>query len=266
MRTDRIALGRTLTGNLVHSFIGMAVLLIGTAAHGATSAIEKTADRLLRQMGEHLAAAPQISFRIEELYDAILESGVKVQYRGTASAAVSRPNRLRVRMRGDGFDRQLWYDGERLSLYDAVGRTFADAPVPPKIDAMLDYVASEFGVTSSLSDLLYSSPYEILIEKVKAGYYLGRHSVRGELAHHLVFVQDNVDWQIWIADSIRPFPLKFVIHFKNEPGHPSYIAWLMDWDVSPELSESLFGFSPPLDATKQSFESILGGATRPARP
>ena len=48
----------------------------------------------------------------------------------------------------------------------------------------------------------------------------GLHLVRGIQCHHLVFIQDDIDWQIWIENSQTPLPRKMVITSKWLAGGP----------------------------------------------
>ncbi len=51
-----------------------------------------------------------------------------------------------------------------------------------------------------LAELLYSDVYEGLTKNVQAGFYFGMSEVDGVPCHHLVFVQESIDWQVWIED------------------------------------------------------------------
>ncbi len=74
------------------------------------------------------------------------------------------------------------------------------------------------------------------------------------IAHgHLAFVQDEIDWQIWIQAGPRPVPRKLVITYKNEPGSPQYVARLFGWDFQPRLAEEFATFHAPAGSDQIDF-------------
>ena len=72
----------------------------------------------------------------------------------------------------------------------------------------------------------------------------------GVPCEHLVFSQDNIDWQVWIQQGARPVPRKFLITYKDEPGSPQFTAIFSDWDFTTKLPDFVFKFDPPPGAAK----------------
>ena len=79
---------------------------------------------------------------------------------------------------------------------------------------------------------------------------------------HLAFRQEFIDWQIWIAEEDN-LPRKIVITYKEQPGHPQYTAFLKNWNLSAQTSDSAFVLTPPAQAKKTAFASPVP-ATQPA--
>jgi len=75
--------------------------------------------------------------------------------------------------------------------------------------------------------------------------------------HHLLFEQENIDWQIWIDSGQPPLPRKLVITYKQEPGQPQYVATMDNWDLSPAVSKETFEFTPPADAKAVSMADLV---------
>jgi hypothetical protein len=65
-----------------------------------------------------------------------------------------------------------------------------------------------------------------------------------------VFIQDDIDWQIWIEDSQTPLPRKLVITSKWLAGAPQFTALMSYWKTSARLPQDLFIFTPPMTARK----------------
>jgi hypothetical protein len=97
---------------------------------------------------------------------------------------------------------------------------YATLEAPGTIEEALEYAQNAFDLNAPLSDLIYRDAYKILTQNVLSGHYVGLHLVRGVQCHHLVFVQDDIDWQIWIENSHTPLPRKMVITSKWLAGGP----------------------------------------------
>ena len=217
---------------------------------------ETRAVEILKQMGDYLKGANEFTFRTEISYDEVLKTGQKFQFSRRAEVAVKRPNRLHADVDGDQMNEGKWYDGKRFTVLDRSRNVYSTAAVPGDIDSAIDFMAEQYGEVSPLADLVYSDPYAILIEHVKSALYLGLHRVRGIRCHHLAFSQDNIDWQIWIEDGHQPVPRKFVITYKQVKTHPQLTGEIYDWNFAPHLSDSLFKFLAPPDATRTEFSSV----------
>jgi hypothetical protein len=191
-----------------------------------------------------------------------MDNGQKVQFDKTVTVHIRRPDAIRATVRGDQDDLEYAYHNSKLVIFNRLQDCYAMQEVPNSIDAMFDFMAEKFGITTPLSDLMFSDPYKTLIERVRTGTYLGLHQVNGTKCHHLGFRQEGIDWQIWIEDSDRAVPRKFVITYKEQPGHPQFIAILDKWELSPKPApESAFEFAPPTSAKRM---DLPGPATQPS--
>ena len=129
-----------------------------------SSAIEpapgERADTLLKQMATYIASAREFTFHADILFDHVLPSGQKLQFAAAEDVALERPSRLYVDYRGDLGDRQFWYDGASVTLFDPATPFYATAPAPTKVDAMLETLIKDVDFSPPLADFLYSDPYE----------------------------------------------------------------------------------------------------------
>jgi hypothetical protein len=215
----------------------------------APQGVDPRADEALQKMGRSLASAREFTFESNDTVDQLLDNGQKVQFGKTVTVRVRRPNAMSAVVRGDQEDLDYVYQGNKLTVVNRRQNCYAIQEVPDTIDAMFDFVAEKFGLTAPLSDLMFADPYQTLIARVRSGAYLGLHQVNGTPCHHLAFRQDGIDWQIWIEDSQRAVPRKVVITYKEQPGHPQFIATLDKWDLSPS-TETTFELAPPPNAKR----------------
>ena len=191
-------------------------------------------------MSDYLSAANQFSFHSEGTEEEVLDSGPKLHLATSVDIVVRRPDRIWADMRDDHNHKRFWYDGSRITLLTVPANLYATASVPGQIDA-------------TLADFLVSNPYDVLTENVTGGLYIGLQFVDGVPCHHLVFTQEEIDWQIWVQEGNQPVPRKFVITYKNEPGSPHYTVHLTGWDFAPHVPDVLFEFEPPSGAAEIEF-------------
>ena len=233
----------------------VAVLLaapLGAVQQNAEPGVDAQADRILREMGEYLKTAEEFSFRAEVAFDEIVGEQ-KILFGGVAQLSVRRPNRLNVEYNGDERQSRVVFDGKTVTLFNAATNMYAVAEAPPEIDAALDRLFEVYGSSVPIADLVFADPYRTLIENAETGFVVGKHSVNGTRCNHLAFMQEGIDWQIWIEDGPRPVPRKMVITYIDEPGSPQYIAELSDWNFHPRLSDHYFTFRPPVGSDKIEF-------------
>ncbi len=237
--------------------IALALLVAGTAI-GADNVptVEPRADMLVNRMGAVLAAAEEFTVTNSFTSDETVSTGEIVQLEGTVEIALRRPDSLRASISGDFGPTQYFYDGKRVVFADGSHNTYAEAMVPSTIDGAMDAMWDTYGVKIPLVDFVSSDPYATLMANVESGFYAGLHQVSGVSCHHLVFTQEEIDWQLWISDGVLPLPQKLVITYKQEDGYPQYTALFSDWDLGPGLNDAVFGFAPPEGSIKIVFAEI----------
>jgi hypothetical protein len=243
----------TTTGALraIVGSLALAASLGGGAALAAPAkkGIDPAADGMLKEMTAFLAGLK--SFRVDSFSvdENALASGEKIQHTADSVVSVQRPNRLRSTPLGEGQGLGLWYDGNNMTVACKASNTYTTIAAPPTLDAAIDNMRKQFKIDAPGADLLYSRPYEILMEQVTSGRVVGHETVGGLKANHLAFEGDEVDWQIWIQEGPQPVPLRFVITTKTVRGRPQFSVQLSNWQLQPTLVETMFQFQPPAGAT-----------------
>lgn len=253
-----------------------AVLLSGTTllSHAEEQpVIDPEAQQLLKGMSDYLATLKQFTVSGEATREEVFGSGQKLMFHNQYQLAVRRPDKLHLARRSADKDKEIFYDGEHVTLfgknsqtyvygggYVALlgknGQVYATAEAPPTLDETLDYAADVLDLPVSGRDLIYQDAYAGLMSDVESGSIIGQSIVDGVLCNHLVFRADDVDWQIWIEDGDRPLPRKYVITSRWITGAPQYVLRLKEWDLSPDLPDARFHFKAPENASKIRFLSI----------
>jgi hypothetical protein len=232
------------------------------SASSAEKPVEPKVEEELREMGDFLAKHSRFAFKAEVSLDEFHETGLKVQKSAQRTMAVRRPGHIVTSVDGDWGDRSAWYDGKTISVLDRRHNTYSVLEAPESIDAMLDFVADEYDIVLPLSDFIRTDVDESLTSAAMFGTYVGLHTVDGVLCHHLALANDFLEWQIWIDAGEEPLPRKMVINYKDEPGEPQFTARFLSWNLSPELPDELFQFSPPENAQKMDAETMASRIAR----
>ena len=224
------------------------IVFAGEASNPGT--IEPRAEQALRQMSDYLKSLKAFTLRAENTTDELALAGSKLQFGQTVDIYVKRPDRLRANAEGDLANQQFFFDGKYLTLFNNDQNVYARLEAPGTIEEALEYAQDAFDLNAPLSDLIYPDAYNVLTQNVHSGHYVGLHLVRGIQCHHLVFVQDDIDWQIWIENSQTPLPRKMIITSKWLAGGPQFTSLMSYWKTSARLPQDLFIFTPPVTAQK----------------
>jgi hypothetical protein len=218
----------------------------GSAVTGdQNTAIDPEALAILKKATDYLTGLKQVRFTGYKEEDAVQESGQKLQFSSSFEVCLKRPDRLFITRTDDnGIAKRFCYDGKTATTYDEAEKVYGQIKVPDTIDVMLDYLETVMEAPRPLADLLYND-LSYLAERARAGSYVDISIFQNIPCDHLAFRGESLDWQFWIDRGEKPLIRKVVITYKALPGEPQLSARLEEWNVSPELSESLFHFSPP---------------------
>ena len=233
--------------------------LLVTVPLGCTatnSNIDPRADAALRRMSDTLAAAKSFRMHSTATIEERLDSGQVAQFSRDSVVSVSRPDRLQAEVRRGPDSYRIWRQGEELTVLDVGQNVYCVVQTPGHIGDTLDLLAEKYGIVVPLDDLLYPNPYEVLIEQVKSGDYLGQQEIGGHKCDHLLFTQDNVDWQIWIDAGTQAVPRKVVITHKDDPDRPQYESLLDDWQLNPQANPAQFTPQLPKSAGRVDIEDL----------
>ena len=238
------------------SLLMLSVLLASTVMAPVTLA-QQTASpppaKIVRQMCDYLKSLQRFSYHAQVTYDAVEAGGQKVQHTFDMETSVRRPDRLRVNATGDAVNKQFFFDGKTITLYDKTARMYATMGVPADIEAALEKAHKDFNLRVALTDLASPKLYDHLSKNFPNSRNRGIDKVRGVSCHHLVFERQDVQVQLWIDAGGKPLPQKVVITEKTLPQSPQWTALLDDWNVASKFDDSQFAFVVPAGVQKINF-------------
>jgi hypothetical protein len=211
---------------------------------------------LLQQMCDYLKSLKQFSFHAEVAEDQVYSGGKKLQYGLDLETLVRRPDRLRVNAAGDLVNKQLFFNGKTITLYDKTNKVYGTMEVPSNIEGALDKVHKDFGLRVALTDLASPLLWDHVSKGLDHALYVGMAKVRGVPCHHLAFDRSDVQFQVWIDAGDQPLPRKVVFTQKKLEGSPEWSAVLSDWNSSTPLDDGLFNFVAPAGVQKIKFVPV----------
>jgi hypothetical protein len=179
--------------------------------------------------------------------------GHRVDFDASARAIVRRPNKIFSERRGEQIEQNFFYDGKTLTLCNPLDKVYATVPAPPTINGALDYVRDTLGLMILVSDLVYTNSFELLMKNVSYAAVVGKSVVNGFTCDHLLFVSPGVEFQVFVADSNPPLPMKYVVTDISTCARLSVSTVMSKWDLTPDAPDSLFTFVPPKGAKPITF-------------
>ena len=240
------------------------------AAPSAAPATESSqqARAILTRMAEFLGKTQRFSVNVRGAYDAVQESGQKIEFGEARKVTLSRPeNRLRVEgEHSDGTRLLTVFNGKEITLIDGRNNVYATAPQSGSLDDSIIYFVKDLGMRLPLAAMLLSRLPAELNERVRSIDYVEKTSIYGASAHHLAVRGDAVDFQIWVADGDKPLPQRVVLTYRDAPGQPQFWALLSDWNLAPTVSDATFTATVPKGANKVAFVGQLARQAAAQQP
>ena len=245
-------------------FMTSLVSTVETKGQTQTTEVDPIAVEILQGSLDYLSNLTQFSVQAQSTLEDMLDSEHRVDFEMSSSVTVSRPNKLHAERHGELFNQIFYYDGSTLTLYNPSDKVYATEPTPGTIDEMLHFARDTFGLGAPVSDLIYNNAFSLLMDEVNFAMVIGKEIIGDIHCTHLLFSRPGVDFQIWIADNVTQLPLKLVVTDTATPEHLSFTTVMRNWDMAPEVSESLFNFVPPQGTVKITFlKTDQSGETKP---
>ena len=217
-----------------------------TDAPGAP-AVEPKAVQALASMGGYLRTLSSFTVRSDTDSDMVTDEGEKLQFSGSNTYQVRRPNGFVIDMVSDRKVRRVVYDGKTLTVFSPRAGFYAQVPAPPTIRQTLDAVYDKYGIAVPLADLFTWGTPDAPTDHFRSAKWVGYARLGDADTDQYAFREGDIDWQIWIQRGARSLPLKVVITTDSVPQRPSFVARLT-WKTDQAFAADAFTFTPPADA------------------
>lgn len=222
-------------------------------AKAAAAEDTKEALAILKEASDFLAAAKAYSFEAEFSYDAVQDTGQKLEFGGFRQALVRRPDHARVLRRDrDGEVSTFFFDGKSFSVDLPDDNAYVSVEKPGTINQLVDYLEANLDTPMPFADLMIENFYADVTPHVRQGIVVGTQIVNSLEVVHLAFVSEGVDFQIWIDSKNDPLIRRIVIDYKSERHHPQFRAQILKWNLKPDARDAEFVFQPKKGAERLS--------------
>jgi hypothetical protein len=235
------------------------VFLVGVFAgtptsSAAASARDAEAMAMLKRMADFLSQAQRLSVTAEISFDVVQTTGEKLEFGETRRFLIRRPDRARVDItKRDGATSGFRFDGQEIAVFNTKEQVYATAPKPGTLDQAIDYFINDLDMRFPLGQLFSTHLAEALPAQMRTAITIGPERIMGVPCEHLAFQGNQGDLQLWVAQGDQPLPCRLVITYRAAEGQPQFRAQFSDWNLSPDVPDTLFAFTPPEGATKIAF-------------
>jgi len=271
------------------SVIGVAVplsLLLASVAsvdeEEKAGQIDAKAKQTIRHMCDYLASFKSARSKCRSTMKMEAE-GMNTSMDSLFDIAMERPNRFAIRLEQGMTGMTMVSNGKKLYTYMPMMKRYTEQDAPNTIDSTEDLGTMGAGMMMGgggqmfVMHFLATQPYDLVMEGVEGGEYLGTEPIDGNECHHLRFSQHEMDWDIWLDVGKKPLPRKIVpdmtkamkqaAEAMGKGGGPAFMknmkisvtVTFSDWEINPTLQDDVFQFEPPENAEK--VDSLFGGFT-----
>lgn len=212
--------------------------------------LEAAAMDTLKRMSDLLKSAKSFTFTYRTVHEQVAQTGQIVDALHLSRVALIRPNKLRVEVMGNVRNTVLTYDGKVVTMLDPTQGFFAQLEAPATIDETLMLLMDKFQTSFPVIGALLADPYEKMKDGLTTAVDLGVVKVDDVVCRHLLFGEEDVDWQLWVDAGKRPLPRRLSVVYKKAPGAPRILAAFSDWKLNVTVPASRFVFVKPAQAVQ----------------
>jgi hypothetical protein len=222
------------------------------------NADEADAKKILKAMSDYWALQKNISFDYDASLEIVTKEAQKLALVSSGNVAIERPNKIFTSRQGGFADVEVSYDGNTLTLLGKNLNFYSQVGMTGSISNLVDQLRYEYNRPLPAADLLLPNAYELLMKDVVDVKDLGSGVVGGIECNYFAFRKKNVDWQIWIAQGEKPYPLRYSITSKLISGSPQYTIVTSNWKTGADAVSSGFNFKNSSNAKKIDLKDLKG--------
>lgn len=223
-----------------------AAMLIVSAA--PAQAQDNDAKAILKAMTTYVGSLQSIQLTFDSDIEVITPQLEKIQFTNSGEVLLNRPDKLRAHRVGGYADVDLFFDGNKSTIYGRNVNGYVQLEMSGTVDQLILALRQGYGVALPGADLLQSNAYELLTAGLMEAKHIGRGVIDGKECEHLAFRNAETDWQLWVEVGPHPIPRKMVITSKTMNSAPQYTLRVKQWETGVKPASKAFTFTPPAGA------------------
>jgi hypothetical protein len=217
---------------------------------------------LLKRGLNYLSGLEKFHVTTQQTYEDLWNGHLRIDLETSADLTVSRPGKIRMERYGLESHQLFFFNGEDFTLHNPYDKVYATEKLKGNIEDMFHTVRDTFGISASAADLIYTNAYSLLIHNVKSAMVIGKEMIGDKMCDHLVFVRPDVTFQIWVSESEPYLPYKYVVTDITTSHLLSFSTLMTNWDLSPEISDTMFQYEPADDTQRIFFIKMAESVQR----
>ena len=241
-------------------FTGALVASAADDAKKGAPKIDPKADVPLHALSDALAKAKTFSV---DLTSSLTIQPVNQSQTNVTSLVIDRAGRMAAILKSGDNGATIVNDGKNMTVALPVLAKYMIADAPPSITEAFPAPLTGLLMMQGLqfvAPLWTDKPYDSLIDGVDEVQYVGEEDVDGAKCHHLTFVQEPCNVEMWITKGDSPRLQKITPDMakllsaggrKLPPGLTLQLDVIFEnWNLSPTITDKTFTYTPPADMEK----------------
>ncbi len=228
--------------------------------------IDPKAEEVMRQVSEYFSGLNSFSVDVAVTMK-VQARGMKQEMTSEYTVAMRRPNLLAIVLKSGIMGATMVCDGESVHSYLPMMKKYTVTEAPATLEALFrdpSTALTNMGMLRMLfvDTLMRDDPYAVMMEGVTSGRHVGTDHIASAEAHHLKFIQQEMDWEIWLKADGAPLVQKLLPDLSKSLGGAAQRNAAMEdmkmemhvdfknWKVNTDLPDETFAFAPPPGAQR----------------
>ena len=235
--------------------IALSMALSGAARAASDDAFDPAALKSIERLSEFMTKSKQFGVTVDVAYDVVQEWGQKLEFGETRQMTLRRPDRFKVETTDrTGEVSGVVFDGQQIGAFNVKDKIYATTPQTGTIDDAIAHVVDDLGMRLPMAAIFQGRLAQDVKTWARELRYVEECTIAGVATDHVALHGDWEDVQLWIARGDRPLLQRIVITYHRAEGKPQFSAQLRDWNLTPDVADAIFAFTPPAGATKIAFQ------------
>jgi hypothetical protein len=227
-----------------------------TKAAPAAAPLTAEAKSALEAMSAYLRTLKNFELTADGTGSAVDKAGQAIEYGAQLHYVVSLPDKLFAEISIGARNRQMFYDGSKLTISAPEQKFYADVPVSGTLVTLLTKASTNYGIDLPLHQLFQWGNAANPAPLPASGFKVGTAKCGTAICDQYAFRQPAVDWQLWIQQGAKPLPVRLVFTDRISSARPS-VAVNLTWNTDGPIAADRFTFTPAADAIRIAIKSEM---------